>query len=79
MAKLVHTIATFQAMEAYGIHNLCAGIKAGIEGSVHASKQAFGRKTPPNAVLSNSHPKGATEIETVCEGGSKTTDSQEDK
>ena len=22
MAKLVHTIATFQAMEAYGIHNL---------------------------------------------------------
>ena len=79
MAKLVHTIATFQAMEAYGIHNLCAGIKAGIEGVVHESKRAFGRNTPPKAVSSNSHPKGATGQETVWEGGLEPTESQGNK
>ena len=78
MEKLVHTLTTFQAMEACVSHNLCAGLKSGIEGVVHASKRAFGRKTPSNAVLSDSHPKGASGLETVWEGRSKPEDSKEE-
>ena len=57
MAKLVRTETTFQAMEACGIHNLCAGLKYGINRTVHASKRAFERKTSSKVVSSDSHPK----------------------
>ena len=67
MAKLVHTLTTTQAMEACGTENLCGGLKAGIEGAIHASKRAFGKGTPPNAVLSDSHPRGANGLETLWE------------
>ena len=67
MAKLVHKITAFQEMEACGSHNLCARLKADIEGAVHASERDFGRKTPPNAVSSDSHPKGATGLKTLWE------------
>ena len=79
MKKLVHTLTIFQAMEACGSHNLCARLKDGIEGAVHASKRAFGRKTPSNGVSSNRHPKGATGLETVWEVVSEPEDSQEGK
>ena len=65
MAKLVHKITAFQEMEACGSHNLCARLKADIEGAVHASERDFGRKTPPNTVSSDSHTKGANGLETV--------------
>ena len=51
MAKLVHSLTTTHAMEACGTNNLCGGLKADIEGSIHASKRAFGKATPPNAFL----------------------------
>ena len=76
MAKLVHKQTTTQAMEACGRNNLCGGLKAGIEGSVHTSKRVFGKETPSNAVSSDSHPKGVTGLETVWEGVSKPEDSQ---
>ena len=76
MAKLVHTLTTTQAMEACGSNNLCGGLKAGIEGAIHASKRAFGKETPPNVVSSDSHPKGATGLETLWEGGSEPEDSE---
>ena len=66
MVKLEQKITAFQAMEA--CHNLCARIKAGIKGTVHASKRGFGRKTPPNAVLSDSHPKEENVLKTIWEG-----------
>ena len=58
MAKLVHSLTATQAMEACGTNNLCGGLKAVIEGAIHASKRAFGRATPPNVVLSDNYPKG---------------------
>ena len=57
MAKLVHSLPATQAMEACGSNNLCGGLKAGIEGAIHASRTAFGRVTPPNAVSFDSHPR----------------------
>ena len=54
MAKLVHTLTTTQAMKVCGTNNLCGRLKAGIKGAIHASKRAFGKETPPNAVLSDS-------------------------
>ena len=65
MENLVQGITEHQAMEVCGINNLCARIKYGIEGGVHARKRDFGKKTPPNAVSSNSHPKGATVLDTL--------------
>ena len=70
IAKLVHSLTT-QAMEACGTNNLCGGLKAGIEGAIHASKRAFGKGTPPNAVSSNRHPKGVNGLETLWEGTSE--------
>ena len=79
MAKLVHTLTTLQDMEAFRSYKLFSGIKASIEGAVHASKRDFGRNTPPpNAVSSDSHPEGANGLETVWEGGPEPTDSQEE-
>ena len=66
-------------MEACESHKLFSGLKDGIEGAVHANKPAFWRKTPPNTVSSDSHPKGATGLETLWEGGSKPTNSQEEE
>ena len=37
MAKLVHSITTTHAMGACGTNNLCGGLKAGIEGAIHAT------------------------------------------
>ena len=71
MAKLVHSLTATQAMEACGSNNLCGGLKAGIEGAIHASKRAFGRATPSNVVSSDSHPKGATGLETLWEGAAE--------
>ena len=76
MEKLVHSLTTTQAMEACGTNNLCGGLKAGIEGAIHASKRAFGRATPSNAVLSNRHPKGATGLETLWEGTAEQGESE---
>ena len=76
MEKLVHTLTTTQAMEACGSNNLCGGLKADIKGAIHTSKRAFGKGNPPNAVSSNSHPKGATGLETLWEGGSEPEDSE---
>ena len=75
MAKLVHTLTTTQAMEACGNNNLCGGLKDGIEGEIHASKRAFGKGTPPNAVSSDIHPRGANGLETLWEGISEPNDS----
>ena len=52
-------------IEACGTNNLCGGLKDGIEGAIYASKRAFGRATPSNAVSSESHPKGDTGLETL--------------
>ena len=41
MAKLVHKGTTTQAMEACGSNNLCGSLKAGIKGTIHASKRIF--------------------------------------
>ena len=79
MANLVHTITSFQAMEAYRSHNLCAGLKAGIEVAVHASIRDFGRKTPPNSVSSDSHPEEANGLGTAWEGEPESTDPQDEK
>ena len=74
MTKLVQGITSHQAMETCGSNNLCAGIKAGIEGAVHARKRAFEKNTPSNTVSYNSHPEGTTGLKTLWEGGSESTD-----
>ena len=74
MANLVQTITAHHAKEACGNNNLCDRLKSGIEGVVHASKRAFGRNTPPNAVSSNSHPKEANGLDILWEGVSESTD-----
>ena len=74
MVKLVNCITAHYAMEACGSNNLCAGLKAGIEGDVNDIKRAFGKKTPPNTFSCNSHPEGATGLKTMWEGGSESTD-----
>ena len=38
MIKFVHSLTTTHAMEECGTNNLCSGLKAGIEGAIHASK-----------------------------------------
>ena len=79
MENLVHTETTFQYMEAFGSHNLCARLKSGIKGAVHTSKRTFGRNNYSNPVSSDSHPKGANGLKTVWEGGSKPEDSKEEE
>ena len=74
MTKLVQGITAHQDMETCGSNNLCAGIKAGIEGAVHARKRAFEKNTPSNTVSYNSHPEGTTGLKTLWEGGSESTD-----
>ena len=48
VAKLVQGITSHQDMEACRSNNICTGLKANIEGALHASERAFGIKTPTN-------------------------------
>ena len=73
-AKLVQAINSHQALEACGSNKLCARLKSSIGGAVHASEQAFGKRTPPNSVSSDSHPEGSTGLKTVWEGVSNDSD-----
>ena len=50
MAKLVKAITSQKYLSACGSNNLCAWLKSGIKGAVHASEQVFGERNPPNAV-----------------------------
>ena len=78
VSKLVHKLTTKHTMEACGSNNLCGGLKAGIEGAIYVSKRAFGKGTPPNAVSSDSHPRGANGLEMLWEGIYEPNDSGEE-
>ena len=68
MENLVQSITDHQSLEACGSNNLYDMLKSGIMGAVQANKRDFGKMTPPNAVLPNSHPEGATGLGIVLEG-----------
>ena len=79
MENLVQAITAHQALASCRRNNLCTRLKSCIDGALHSIKQASGKSTPPNAVLSDSHPEVVNGLETLWEGGFKTSYMQEIK
>ena len=75
MEKPYRAVISQWSLEAFFIHNFFAGLKAGIEGSVHASSQAFSKVIPQYTISSDTHPEVVTRLGTVWEGLSDTTGS----
>ena len=74
MTKLVQGITAHQAMEAYRSNNICAGLKAGIEREVHASKRDFEKKNLQTKSRLTATPREQLDSRPCGKGGSESTD-----